>query len=255
MTDMENLDLDGVKAQITAFIKRNAPADGVVLGLSGGIDSSLVLALCVAALGKDKVLGIFMPETPDGVPDTIRQYADKLGIRHETVAIKPIADAFVDHGGVSGGKLVEGNLKARIRMSLLYSRSNAAGLVVMGTGNRSELLTGYFTKYGDGGVDYLPIGDLYKTHVRQLARHMGVPEPIIIQPPSAGLWQGQTDEKEMGITYDKLDRILHEHYDAGTPFDRIDLPGITRQDIGKVEDLTGSAAPKLSMPPICPVKP
>jgi NAD+ synthase len=251
---MEDLDLDGTQKQIMEFIRQHAPADGVVMGLSGGIDSTLVLALCVEALGKDKVLGIFMPESADGVPGAIAKYADKLGIRHETVPIGPIFDAYVRHGGIPDDKKATGNLKARIRMNLLYSRSNAGGLVVMGTGNRSELLAGYFTKYGDGGVDFLPIGDLYKTHVRQLAAHMGVPEPIIAQPPSAGLWEGQTDEREMGITYDKLDRILSGHYDDGTPFDRMDLPGITRSDIDKVVGLTRAAAPKLNMPPVCRVR-
>lgn len=251
---MDDLDIDGVKKQIVGFIRKHAPADGVVIGLSGGIDSTLVLALCVEALGKNRVLGIFMPESASGVPATIKRYAEGLGIRHETVPIRPIFDAYARHGSIADDKKVAGNLKARIRKNILYSRSNARGLVVMGTGNKSELLAGYFTKYGDGGVDYLPVGDLYKTHVRQLAKHMGVPEPIIAQPPSAGLWEGQTDEKEMGITYEKLDRILHEHYDNGTPFGRIELPGITKADIEKAKSLTKTAAPKLNMPPVCRVK-
>lgn len=251
---MRDFDVDSAKKQITGFIHKRAPAGGIVVGLSGGIDSSLVLALSVEAIGKDRVFGMFMPESADDTPDDIKRYVDSLGIRYETVPIKPILDAYVRHGGISESKTVAGNLKARIRKNLLYSRSNAGGLVVMGTGNRSELLTGYFTKYGDGGVDYLPIGDLYKTHVRQLAQLMLVPEPIIAQPPSAGLWTGQTDEKEMGITYEKLDRILHEHYDKGTPFNRIDLPGITKTDIQRVAQLTKNAAPKLTMPPVCLIK-
>ncbi|HEX5744377.1 MAG TPA: NAD+ synthase [Candidatus Saccharimonadales bacterium] len=251
---MRDLDTAGARKQIVEFIRQRTPAGGVVVGLSGGIDSSLVLALCVEAVGKGKTLGIFMPESASGVPATIKLYAESLGIRHETIAIKPIFDAYARHGGISDEKLVAGNLKARIRMNLLYSRSNARGLVVIGTGNKSELLTGYFTKYGDGGVDYLPIGDLYKTHVRQLAEHAGVPDPIITQPPSAGLWEGQTDEKELGITYRKLDRILHEHYDNGTPFDQVDLPGITEADVKKVKRLTEAAAPKLTMPPVCRVR-
>lgn len=251
---MQDLDLASVKKQITEFIQQNAATEGVVIGLSGGIDSSLVLALSVEAIGKDKTFGMLMPELADDVPGSITDYVERLGIRHETVPIKPIFDVFIRKGRISENKLVAGNLKARIRMNLLYSRSNANNLVVMGTGNRSELLTGYFAKYGDGGVDYLPIGDLYKAHVRQLAKYMGVPETIIAQPPSAGLWEGQTDEKEMGITYEKLDQILHEHYDNDTPFDRIDLSGITKEDVEKVVRLTKSAAPKLTMPPICHIE-
>lgn len=251
---MKDFDAAEAKKQITEFIRRHAPAEGVVVGLSGGIDSTLVLALCVEALGKDKVLGLFMPERPDGVPVPIKRYAAELGIRCETVPIGPIFDAYAGHGEIADDKVVAGNLKARIRKNLLYTRSNASGLVVMGTGNRSELLSGYFTKYGDGGVDFLPIGDLYKTDVRQLAELMGVPKPIITQPPSAGLWEGQTDEKEMGVTYDKLDSILREHYDEGTPFDRIDLPGITKAEVKKVEDLAKAAEPKLNMPPVCRIK-
>jgi NAD+ synthase len=248
---MQDLNVAGAKKQIMEFIAVHAPEKGVVIGLSGGIDSTLVLALCVEALGKDRVLGIFMPESAEDISASIKQYAEQLGIQQETIPIKPIFEAYLSSGGISADKTVAGNLKARIRKNLLYSRSNAKGLVVMGTGNRSELLTGYFTKYGDGGVDFLPIGDLYKTHVRQLAKHMGVPEPIITQPPSAGLWEGQTDEKEMGITYEKLDRILYEHYDNKTPFDSINLPGITAEDVEKISRLTEKAESKLTMPPIC----
>jgi NAD+ synthase len=251
---MQDLNVAAAEKQITEFIDQHAPKQGVVVGISGGIDSALVLALCVKALGKDRTFGIFMPESAGDVSDTIKQYVEELGVQYETVPIKPVFDAFTGHGGVSGDKTVAGNLKARIRMGLLYSRSNANGLVVMGTGNRSELLTGYFTKYGDGGVDFLPIGDLYKTHVRQLAQHVGVPEPIITQPPSAGLWAGQTDEQELGITYSKLDQILHEHYDNGTAFDQIHLPDVTEAEIENVKSRTENAAFKLTMPPVCQLK-
>lgn len=251
---MQDFDEADAKAKITEFIRGHAPAGGVIVGLSGGIDSTLVLALCVEALGKDKVSGMFMPEHESDIPGAIKRYVESLGVSYETVPIGPIFDAYVGHGDIADDKTVAGNLKARIRKNLLYSRSNAHGLVVMGTGNRSELLTGYFTKYGDGGVDFLPIGDLYKTQVRQLAKLMGVPEPIISQPPSAGLWEGQTDEDEMGITYEKLDRVLEEHHDNGTPYERIDLPGITKADVQKVVRLANAAAPKLTMPPICPIR-
>jgi NAD+ synthase len=243
--------MSNVKLQIVDFIQKHAPKNGVVLGVSGGIDSALVLALCVEALGKDCVLALFMPESSSDVGDTIKQYVTALGVRSEMLPIKPIFEAYSEQGGIADNQLVVGNLKARIRMTLLYTRSNANGLVVMGTGNRTELLMGYFTKYGDGGVDYLPIGALYKTGVRQLAKEMGVPDEIIAQPPTAGLWPGQTDEQELGISYEKLDRILVEHTDKGLPFDQINLPGISRAEIQIVQKRLDGYSFKTTPTPIC----
>ncbi len=251
---MDISEISNLQTQITDFITQHAPANGVVLGVSGGIDSALVLALCVAALGKERTTALFMPEDANDVGDTIKQYVQQLGVINETIPIKPIFEAYVRHGGIADERLVTGNLKARIRMSLLYSRSNAKGLVVMGTGNRSEMLTGYFTKYGDGGVDYLPIAALYKTQVRELAKHMGLPGEIISQPPTAGLWAGQTDEEELGITYEKLDLVLREHADKGVPFNQINLPGITKEEIEAVRNRVQNNSFKLTAPPICQLK-
>ncbi len=243
--------ITSIKDQITDFIARHAPSNGVVIGVSGGIDSALVLALCVTALGKEKTTALLMPEMATDISDTIHEYIKQLGVKYEVIPIKLLFEAYAQHAGITDDRLVMGNLKARIRMSLLYSRSNAQGLVVMGTGNRSELLTGYFTKYGDGGVDYLPIGALYKTQVRELAKHMGVPEAIITQPPTAGLWAGQTDEQELGITYQKLDLILHEHADKGIPFDAINIPGVTKAEIQTVQKRVEHNSFKSIAPQIC----
>jgi NAD+ synthase len=119
-------------------------------------------------------------------------------------------------------KLELGNIKARTRMTILYYYANKENKLVAGTGDKSEILTGYFTKYGDGGVDFLPIGDLYKTHVRDLSREMGVPEKIVSKPSSPGLWKGQTAEGELGIEYETLDRILYDLVDKGLPIEEID---------------------------------
>jgi NAD+ synthase len=251
---MDISEISSIQTQITDFITQHAPANGVVLGVSGGIDSALVLTLCVTALGKERTTALFMPEDANDIGDTIKQYVQQLGVAQETIPIKPIFEVYVSHGGITDEQLVAGNLKARIRMSLLYSRSNAQGLVVMGTGNRSEMLTGYFTKYGDGGVDYLPIAALYKTQVRELAKHMGVPQAIIDQPPTAGLWAGQTDEEELGITYEKLDLVLREHADKGVPFNEIHLPGITPEEIEAVRKRVENNSFKLIAPPICQLK-
>jgi len=198
---------------ITEFIRaqvNDCGAHGVVVGLSGGIDSAVVTKLCVDALGSEKVLNVFLPSptTPKQDLEDVRQMSKAWGT---TLLVYDIGELLTTYNKIMPGserKEVAGNLMARIRMTVLYAHANMEGRLVMGTGNKSELLMGYFTKYGDGGVDLLPIGDLYKTEVRELARIIGVPEKIIEKEPSAGLWEGQTDESEMGIAYDDLDLVL-----------------------------------------------
>lgn len=201
------------EATITAFIRRHveaAGAKGVVLGMSGGLDSAVVGALCVRALGKSKVLAMAMP-APDSDPLDARHAAlvcKAIGVRLATRPIGPIADGVLKALGTTPAPHALANAKSRARMVLLYATAQTKGLLVCGTGNKSELLTGYFTKWGDGGCDLNPIGDLYKTQVRRLARHLGVPRPVIAKPPSAGLRRGQTDEGDLGLSYEELDAIL-----------------------------------------------
>jgi NAD+ synthase len=185
-------------------------ATGVVVGLSGGIDSAVVTKLCVDALGPEKVLNVFLPSltTPKQDLEDVRQMSKDWGTTLLVYDIGQLLKVYHKIMPGSEGKEVAGNLMARIRMNVLYAHANMDGRLVLGTGNKSELLMGYFTKYGDGGADLLPIGDLYKTEVRELARLIGVPEKIIEKEPSAGLWEGQTDESEMGIAYDDLDLVL-----------------------------------------------
>jgi NAD+ synthase len=206
-------DLDRWTATITAFIRRHveaAGAKGVVLGASGGLDSALVAALCVEALGKSKVLPVLLPSKSSNPLDAkhARLSCKSLGLKPLEFGISPVVDAVDDVLGKPLAVRERGNAKSRTRMLLLYALAQQGGFLVCGTGNKSELLTGYFTKWGDGGVDLQPIGDLYKTQVRQLARHLGVPKPILTKPPSAGLRPGQTDEADLGLTYDQLDAIL-----------------------------------------------
>jgi NAD+ synthase len=183
-----------------------ARARGAVVGISGGIDSAVVAALCVRALGKERVLGLMMPEEK---PEKEAPLCIKwLGIRGRLLPIKKQVEAVVATLRPRPAKDVLGNIKARLRMLNLYTEANGSHLLVVGTGNKSELLTGYFTKYGDGGVDLLPIGDLYKTQVREMAEALGVPEVIRKLVPTAGLYPGQTDEGELGISYPELDRVL-----------------------------------------------
>jgi len=156
----------------------------------------------------DRLLCLVMPcHSKDSDVQDARFFANKSDIRSEDIDLTGLYDACLKILP-GGGKIARANLKPRLRMLTLYYFANALNYLVAGTGNRSEITMGYFTKYGDGGVDILPIGDLLKTDVKKLARHLGVPERIVNKAPTAGLWEGQTDEGEMGITYPELDRII-----------------------------------------------
>lgn len=188
---------------------KDADAKGVVIGLSGGLDSTTALFLCAEALGNDKVLGVMMPSKinkKEDLEDAI-QVCKELKVRYRVIEIDPIVESFGKFLDLSD-KLVKGNLMARIRMCILYYFANKEKLLVVGTGNKSEYLQGYFTLHGDVACDFMPLGGLYKTEVRKLAEEIGVPRKIIDKIPSPGLWPGQTDEGELGISYEDLDRIL-----------------------------------------------
>jgi NAD+ synthase len=194
---------DWIATQVSA-----AGQTGTVVGLSGGIDSAVVSGLCARAVGKESVMGIIMPShsSPADVDDA-ELTAATWGIESTTIDLTGLYDQVIATLP-PGNQMANANIKPRLRMITLYHHANTLGRLVVGTGNRSELMIGYFTKYGDGGVDLLPIGSLYKHQVRDLAREIGVPQCIIDRPPSAGLWEGQTDEDEMGLSYEVLDRTL-----------------------------------------------
>jgi NAD+ synthase len=221
----------------------DAGATGAVLGLSGGIDSAVVAGLLARAVGKENVLGIIMPchSIPADVEDA-QLTANAFGIESSIVDLSGIFDNFV--ALLPPGKgLADANIKPRLRMITLYHHANTLNRMVVGTGNRSELSIGYFTKYGDGGVDLLPIAGLYKHQVRDLAREIGVPDKIIARKPSAGLWEGQTDEDEMGITYEVLDATL----DA---IDRGDTAAVAPEVLAKVQRMIATSAHKRSIAPM-----
>ncbi len=204
---------DHARDAIVDFIRQKVEESGghgVVVGLSGGLDSVTVSKLCCEAVGPDKVLNIFMPSATS--PEQDLRDAEELcrmtGGELRIIDICPAVESFRSILPEMERRDVAGNVMARCRMIVLFHHARLSGRVVMGTSNKSELLTGYFTKFGDGGADFCPIGDLYKTEVRQLARQIGIPESIINKAPSAGLWGGQTDEVELGMTYDELDMAL-----------------------------------------------
>jgi NAD+ synthase len=200
----------GLADQISEWIKtrvKEAGAKGVVVGLSGGIDSSVVAALLKKALG-DSVLGLIMPckSSPED-EEYASLIASHYNLRTEIVSLDVIYDKFLDILPPAD-IITQSNLKPRLRMITLYYFANKLNYLVAGTGNKSEIMVGYFTKYGDGAVDILPLGGLLKTQVRELALELGIPKEILNRVPSAGLWKNQTDEGELGISYEDLDRII-----------------------------------------------
>ena len=248
-------ELDATRDRIASFIADlvdDAGADGAVLGLSGGIDSTLTAHLAVEALGTDGLHGITMPaevNDPDVMSDAER-VADDLGIEYDVVEIQPIADGFLEaFPDAAADRMARGSVYVRTRAVCNYLVANAENRVVLGTGNRAEAMTGYFTKYGDQAVDCNPIGNLYKMQVRQLAAHVGVPRDLVMQEPTAGMWEGQTDAEELGLDYDTVDAILAVHVDGGLSRDatahELDVPATA---VDRIVELYERSAHKRSMP-------
>lgn len=189
-----------------------AKAKGMVFGLSGGLDSAVVAALSIRIFPQN-TLAIIIPchSLQADINDAL-DFIDKFNIPYKIIDVSKVYDSFIDllndKEKERSFKLAEANIKPRLRMTTLYYFANKLNYLVVGTGNKSELMIGYFTKYGDGGADILPLGNLLKSQVRELAEYLGIPKKIINKPPSAGLWEGQTDEKEIGISYEQLDKYL-----------------------------------------------
>lgn len=225
MLDLPKLDLKKTEKSIEDFIRESvekSKTDGVVLGISGGLDSACVASLSSRAIGPENVLGLLMSDGKQDMADAF-DVVKRFRISYKFKPISPVIDAFRETLGVDDNEKLElGNIKARTRMVNLYYYANKENKLVAGTGDKSESLVGYFTKYGDGGADILPIGNLYKTQVRDLSREIGVPEKIVNKPSSPGLWKGQTAEGELGIKYETLDPILFNLVDKGLSVEEID---------------------------------
>lgn len=240
------MDVESVSRKLVAWIKEEvarAGCRGVVLGLSGGLDSSVLGVLCRQALPQ-YTLGLLMPCHSIGT-DRIHagMVAEKFSINTRTIVLDNAYDSLLAalpdfQPEAALARLTQANIKARLRMITLYNTANHLRYVVAGSSNRSELTIGYFTKYGDGGVDILPLGNLVKSQVRELAGYLEIPREIIAKPPSAGLWEGQTDEEEMGLTYEVLDNYI--------------LTGKAPEDLKKTLETRKAAAAHKRIPPPVP---
>jgi NAD+ synthase len=257
-------ELEQRREHITSFIRdtyEGAGADTAVIAISGGVDSSLTSFLAVEALGTENVYGLVMPSEvnrTDNMSDAERVAGELLAIEYDLVEIDPLVEAFcAANPNVTIGEeftgpkqVAVGNLRARIRAVLNYFAANRRGGVVLGTGNRTEAAVGYFTKYGDGAVDCHPIANLYKQQVRQLARHVGVPGDMADKPSTAGLWEAQTDEGELGMTYDTLDSIIALHVDGPlSESATAHTIGVEEDAVERVRGMYETSAHKRQAPP------
>lgn len=247
------LDVDRERQAIVDFIRRTIKSAGykrTLLGLSGGVDSSLACYLAVEALGPENVLGLLMPyrtSDPSSEADAlliIRQ----LGIPHRKIPITPMVEPFLALDPQMDARRL-GNIMSRMRMIVLFDQSVVFDGLVLGTSNRTEILLGYFTLYGDSAAALRPLAHLYKCQVRQLARAVGVPAPIIAKAPSADLWVGQTDEGELGFTYDEADQVLYLAVERGLSEAEIAKHGFAPELVSRILRRMRSTAFKRIEPP------
>ena len=255
------IDTDAARRIIGQFIRAQLDQAGferVLLGLSGGIDSALVAYLLAEALDPDAILAVLMPyrtSSPASRADA-EEVVRRLGCASELIDISPMVDAYFEvEGRDDAAPLRRGNLMARTRMMVLYDHSVTWGGLVVGTGNKTETLIGYSTLWGDSASAFNPIGDLYKSQIRQLSAAMGVPDAIIRKAPSADLWPGQTDEDEVGFSYAEVDRILFRLVDRRLSPDEVVADGFGRELVERVDRMVAGAEFKRQVPPIAKVGP
>lgn len=252
---------------ITNFIKdkvRNNNSTGVIIGLSGGIDSAVVCYLATNSIGPDKIFCIVMPDgaiTPQSDIDDALEICSNLKIKYKIIYIDTIKKAFNQILDENTDKVLYGNLISRIRMCILYYYAGLENKLVLGTSNKTELLTGYFTKYGDGASDLLPIGDLYKMQVRTIATFLKISNKIISKKSSARLWKDQNTEKDLGLPFEVIDTILisdqnnvskeKSHHIKVIEEIKNKFSYVTDQEITKILSLKEKNKHKLFTPPIC----
>jgi NAD+ synthase len=262
------IDTTVARRVIGEFIRgqlRDAGYERAVLGLSGGIDSALVALLVAEAIGAGRLHCVLMPyssSAPSSRSDA-QLVVEALGCSSEVVDVTPMVEGFFGSADVPGAAgpegsaasaLRRGNFTARMRMAVLYDRSVTWGGLVAGTGNRTEGFIGYTTQYGDNACAFNPIGDLYKSQVRQVAAAIGVPEAIIRKAPSADLWPGQTDEGEAGFSYPQLDRLLYWRIDRGRSTGELAAMGFDAALLARVDRMVATSEFKRRLPPIAEVR-
>ncbi len=252
--DMLALNNDLVYPFLQQFLREELHSSGFAsasIALSGGLDSALVLKIAVDALGADHVHAIFLPYRTSSAESRrdARAMFDFCSLEWQELDISTMADAYLA-SQPDIDRLRAGNLMARLRMAIIFDQSKKENALVVGTSNKSELLVGYSTWYGDMACALMPIGDLYKTQVRSLARYAGLPEQIIAKPPSADLWAGQTDEEEIGVSYETLDQILYLLVDLRCTPDEIAAQGFDTGLIQRVEHKVLASQFKRTAPPI-----
>jgi len=251
---MRKSNLNIEKNKIIEFIKtyfKDAGFSKGIIGLSGGVDSSLVAFLAVEALGKENVIGVFMPyktSSKDSFDDG-KLIAETLGIKYIIREITPIVDVYFDNYDPNADRLRKGNMKARARMCTLYDLAAKEHALVLGTSNKTELYLGYITQFGDAACALEPLGCFYKTEVWKLAKMMEVPENIIKKIPTADLWEGQTDEKEIGISYTDADEIIFTLYEEKASIEELLSQGFTQEKIQHIISIVNTNRFKQSVPP------
>ncbi len=251
---MNDLDFSQVEAVLVGFLRDFVHKNGfenALLGVSGGLDSAVALSLTCRALGPEHTRAFFLPyrlSSPQSLAHA-QLMCSELGVSGETIEITPMVDAYLN-ACPSENPVQVGNLCARTRMMVLYDQSERHRALVIGTSNKSEILIGYSTIFGDSAAACLPLGDLYKTQVFGLAAHLGIPLEIREKPPSADLWDQQTDEGEIGLTYHELDRILFFRVEERLRVDEVAAKGFELETVRKVERMMIRSQFKRVMPPV-----
>lgn len=255
LNELKNLDYEVIAKYLVNRIRDyiiESGKEGGIVGLSGGVDSAVTTLLLSKATENFHILLMPSKSTPKKDLEDSLEIIERINAKNKytLISIDEIVDTFSRSTGISD-KYILGNVKARVRMTLLYAYAQKLNYLVVGTGDKSELLIGYFTKYGDGGVDILPIGDLYKTQVRQLALHLGLPEYIAYKPSSPALWEGQTAEGEIGISYEIIDPILYLRVEKFMSVEEIaNELGINLELVKKVDKMVRSSQHKRLPPEI-----
>ena len=244
MISLEKLSIDCHKTskKVIKFIQNQLETtglDGVIVNVSGGIDSAVTLHLAVQALGPEKVTAITIPErdvTPKSDITDVMLHCNQLNLTCNTVEITEILRVMRDimPGYDITDRITTGNIRSRLRMIIAYHFANRERKLVLGTSNKTELLTGFFTKYGDGGVDLMPLADLWKYNIKELANYLKIPENIIKKPPSPGFYKGHTDEDELGMSYDNIDLILYGYEQGFTVKEISRETGIQESEIHRI---------------------